>query len=255
MTRYAAMEAEPPAPGGEQIVAQNLVALFETDADLVASVLPRPLVPTEPIVRLTLAQVDMPGAEEPLGAGTFAVQCRHDGTDGFYDLLMIMNREAAVVGGRETFGEPKKLGHAWLRHEGGEVAGVMGRQGVDLAEIRGRVAEDLEPQAYNERSAFYFKFLLDPAGGGFDAEPELVHVRRGQQDLVRQRVEGDVVLRDSRFDPVAELPVRSLLSIVWTESHQTQRGEIVGRVPSEWVWPFRHQRYDGLIARLQPASR
>ena len=253
MIRYAAMATEPEAPSGDQMVAKNLVALYETDADLIASVLPRPLVPTDPVVRVTLAQVDMPGAEEPLGAGTFAVKCRHEETDGFYDLLMIMNREAAVVGGRETFGEPKKLGHAWLRHEGGEVSGVMGRQGVDLVEITGRVAEDLEPQPYNERYAFYFKFLLDPAGGRFDGDPELVHVRRGQQDLVRQRVEGEVLLRESRFDPIAELPVRRLLSLVWTESHQTQSGAIVGHVPSEWVWPFRHQRYDGLIARLQPA--
>jgi acetoacetate decarboxylase len=254
MIRYAAMTAEPEPPAsGDQMVAQNLVALYETDADLIASVLPRPLVPTDPVVRVTLAQVDMPGAEEPLGAGTFAVKCRHDDLDGFYDLLMIMNREAAVVGGRETFGEPKKLGHASLRHDGREVSGVMGRQGVDLVEITGTVAEDLEPQPYNERYAFYFKFLLDPAGGRFDGDPELVHVRRGQQDLVRQRVDGELRLRESRFDPIAELPVRRLLSIVWTESHQTQAGTIVGHVPGEWVWPFRHQRYDGLIARLQPA--
>jgi hypothetical protein len=25
------------------------------------------------------------------------------------------------------------------------------------------------------------------------------------------------------------------------------------RFPSEWVWPFRHLRYDNMIARLQPA--
>ncbi len=171
MIRYAAMTAEPEAPAGDQMVAKNLVALYETDADLIASVLPRPLVPTDPIVRVTLAQVDMPGAAEPLGAGTFAVKCRHDELDGFYDLLMIMNREAAVVGGRETFGEPKKLGHASLRHDGREVSGVMGRMGVDLVEITGRVVEDLEPQPYNERYAFYFKFLLDPAGGRFDGDP------------------------------------------------------------------------------------
>jgi acetoacetate decarboxylase len=253
MIRYSAMVTEPDPPSGDQMVAKNLVVLYESDPDLIASVLPRPLVPSDPIVRVTLAQVDMPGAEEPLGAGTFAVRCRHDDTDGFYDLLMIMNREAAVVGGRETFGEPKKLGHASLRNDGRTVSGVMGRQGVDLVEITGHVTEDLAPEPYNERYAFYFKFLLDPAGGRFDGDPELVHVRRGQQDLVRQRIDGELTLRESRFDPIADLPVRRLLSTVWTESYQTQSGAIVGHVPAEWVWPFRHQRYDGLIARLQPA--
>ena len=40
----------------------------------------------------------------------------------------------------------------------------------------------------------------------------------------------------------------------FSENHQTQTGTIVGTVPGEWVWPYRHQRYDNLIARLQPAG-
>ena len=47
----------------------------------------------------------------------------------------------------------------------------------------------------------------------------------------------------------------SVVSIVFTEDHQTQTGTIMGTVPGEWIWPYRHQRYDGLIARLAPAPR
>jgi acetoacetate decarboxylase len=254
MNRYAALTAEPqPASDGAQMLAENLVVLYETDADVIAPVLPRPLQPAEPHVRITFARVDMPGDDDPLGAATFAVKARHGDIEGYYDLLMIMNREQAVLGGRETFGEPKKFGQATLDHDGRTVVGVMSRQGVDLVEVRGTVAEELEPQPYNERYAFYFKFLLDPQGGRFDSDPSLVHVRRGQQDQRRQRIEGEVVLRESRFDPLVDLPVRKVLSIVYTESYQTQSGSIVEQVPAEWVWPFRHQRYDGLMARLQPA--
>lgn len=253
MIRYAALPVEPePVADAGQMLAKNLVAVYETDPGIIASVLPRPLQSSDAEVRVTLAEVDIPGAEGVLTAGTFAVKCRHGDLEGFYDLLMIMSTESAVVGGRETFGEPKKLGQASLRHEGSQVVGVMSRQGVDLVEVRGTVMEELEPQA-NERSAFYFKFLLDPQGGGFDSAPSLVHVRRGQQDQLRQRIEGDIILRESRFDPVIDLPVRTILSIVYTESYQTQNGSIVEQVPAEWVWPFRHQRYDGLMARLQPA--
>ncbi len=124
---------------------------------------------------------------------------------------------------------------------------------VDLAEVRGRIAENLDVGIRTERYAFYFKFLMDPAGGRFDGDPSLVHVHRTQEDRLRQRVEGQVILRDSPFDPIADLPVRQVLSITYTESNQTQSGAIVGSVPSEWVWPFRHQRYDNMIARLQPA--
>lgn len=255
MVRYAAMQDEPEVmagPDGPKMWSRNLLAVYETDPEVVAAVLPKPLEPTEPHVRVNYAQVDMPDGS-PLSAGTFAVRCRHGDVEGSYDLLMIMNTETAVIGGRETFGEPKKLGDAEIRVEGDQIVGVMRRRGVDLAEVRGRIVEQLDPGERTERYAFYFKFLMDPVGGRFDADPALVHVHRTQEDRLRQRVDGEVILRDSPFDPLADLPVRRILSITYTESNQTQSGAIVRHVPSEWLWPYRHQRYDGLIARLQPA--
>jgi acetoacetate decarboxylase len=250
MIRYAAMHTEPEVSTGEPMWSRNLLAIYETDADIVASVLPRPLAVAEPWVRANFAQVDMP--DGPLSAGTVAVRCSCDGVIGSYDLLMIMSTEAAVLGGRETFGEPKKLGTASIQRNGAGVVATMSRKGVDLVEVRGRAVEQLTPGPVDERFAFYFKFLMDPAGGRFDGDPSLVRVRRTQEDRVRERIEGEVILRDSPFDPLAELPVRQVISITYTESQQTQTGEILRTVPPEWVWPFRHQRYDGMIARLQP---
>jgi acetoacetate decarboxylase len=254
MVRYAAVHDEPEAAedrDGPKMWSRNLLAIYETDPEVAAAVLPRPLEPTEPHVRVNFAQVDLLDGS-PLSAATFAVKCRDGDVHGSYDLLMIMNTEQAVVGGRETFGEPKKLGEASIQRDGDQVVAVMGRRGVDLAEVRGRVVEQLPVEVRNERFAFYFKFMLDPAGGGFDAGPSLVHVRRVQEDRVRERIEGELVLRDSAFDPVADLPVRRLLSITYTESHQAQTGRVDRSVPAEWLWPYRHQRYDNLIARLQP---
>jgi acetoacetate decarboxylase len=256
MNRYAAQPDEPQpdaGPDGPKMWSRNLVVFYETDPEIVAAVLPRPLEPTEPQVRINFAEVDMPNGE-PLGAGTFSVRCRHGDVEGAYDLLMIMTTEGAVLGGRDTFGEPKKVGHASVRHDGQQVVATMGRKGVDLVTVRGRVAEQLTPEPLNERFAFYYKFLLDPAGGRFDSDPALVHVRRTQEDRLRQRIDGDLVLTDSAFDPVADLPVRRIVSMIYTENHQTQTGTIVQRVPGDWVWPYRHQRYDGMMARLQPAA-
>jgi len=255
MIRYAAVHDQPEetaGPDGPKIWSRNLLAIYETDAEIVASVLPPPLEPAEPHVRVNLAEVDMPDGS-PLSAGTFAVRCRYGRITGSYDLLMIMSTESAVVGGRETYGEPKKIGQASIRRDGRDIVGTMSRKGFDIAEVRGTVAGTLPPEPLNERFAFYFKFLLDPEGGRFDGDPSLVQVRRTQEDRVRERVEGQVILRESPFDPLVDLPVRRVLSITYTESHQTQTGAIVASVPAESVWPFRHQRYDGLIARLQPA--
>lgn len=262
MIRYSAVEHEPEVvdagPDGPKMWSNNLVAFYETDADVVASVLPQPLEPTEPLVRVNMARVDMPGMTEPLEAGTFSVACRHGDVHGYYDLLMLMSTEGAVVGGRETFGEPKKIGHVSLERrgegEGAEIVGVMHRKGVDIVEIRGAVAEVLTPGPVEERFAFYYKFMLDPQGGAFDHDPTFVHVRRTQEDRLAERVEGTITLRESAIDPVVDLPVRKVVSMTFTENHQTQTGTIVGTVPSEWLWAYRHQRYDGLMARLQPAT-
>jgi acetoacetate decarboxylase len=262
MNRYAALTRDPEpvdlGPDGPKMWSFNLVARYETDPDVIAAVLPRPLEPTEPLVRVNLARVDMPNMTEPLQAGTFSVACRHGGVEGYYDLLMLMSTESAVVGGRETFGEPKKIGNVTLEHRGdgvgAEIVGVMTRKGVDLVEIRGSVAELLDPGPVTERFAFYYKYLLDPEGGGFDHDPTLVHVRRTQENRMAERVDGSIALHDSPFDPIADLPVRRVVDVIFTENHQTQTGTIVGTVPGEWVWPFRHQRYDGLMSRLAPVG-
>lgn len=262
MNRYAALTHDPEpvdlGPDGPKMWSFNLVARYETDADVVAAVLPQPLEPTEPLVRVNMARVDMPGMTEPLQAGTFSVACRHGDVHGYYDLLMLMSTESAVVGGRETFGEPKKIGNVTLERRGegvgAEIVGVMRRRGVDLVEIRGAVAEVLDPGPVAERFAFYYKFLLDPQGGGFDHDPTFVHVRRTQENRLAERVDATVTLRDSVFDPVADLPVRRVVDVTFTENHQTQTGTIVGTVPAQWLWPFRHQRYDGLMSRLAPVG-
>src|SRR2546427_7343367 len=87
----------------------GVVALWETDPDALAAVLPPPLKPTDrPLVRVDISRVELPG--HTLGAGSFAVAAAHAGVDGWYPLVMPMTQERALTGGREVFGEPKKLG-------------------------------------------------------------------------------------------------------------------------------------------------
>ncbi|HEY8526964.1 MAG TPA: acetoacetate decarboxylase family protein [Acidimicrobiales bacterium] len=231
--------------------ATSLTAVYETDPEVVAAVLPPPLSPTdEPRVRVTMATVDVGRGLPPFGAGTFAVQARHEGQVGNYPLVMPMSTEQSVIGGRETFGEPKKLAEVTLdrTHDGGveRVTGRVTRLGVTFLEITGTVAEPLDPPPESERVDFYLKFLPAPDGKGFDAEPSLVYCRRTETTRSLSRVDGEVVLRESRFDPVADLPVRRLVGITLSERRSVQRGEIVAKVPGDWVAPYVHQRYDDL---------
>lgn len=224
-----------------------LNAVYETDPAVIAAVLPPPLQPTDqPHARITIATVEVDRGIPPFGAATFAVACRHEGTDGDYALVMPMTTEQAVIGGRETFGEPKKLADVTLERDGDLVAGRVTRLGTTFIEVSGRVVEELDPPPDGRRTAFYFKFLPSPDGKGFDAEPSLVYCHRTETTRSVARVGGDVLLRDSRFDPVADVPVRRIVDITLAQRRSIQVGEIHSRVPGEWLVPYVHQRYDDL---------
>src|SRR3954449_4692332 len=148
--------------------ATSLVAVYETDPDAIAAVLPPPLEPSDqPLVRVNVATVDLGRGLPPFGAGTFAVQARHEGTVGNYPLLMPMTTEQSVVGGRETFGEPKKLAEVSLTRDGQEVHGGIARLGTTNIDNPGPSTDPLDP-VEGRRTDFYFKFLPSPDGKGFD---------------------------------------------------------------------------------------
>ena len=144
--------------------------------------LPPPLEPTdEPLVRVTIATSTSAGGLPPFGAGTFAVQARHEGTIGNYPLVMPMTTEQSVIGGRETFGEPKKLGRgrARPRRRPGARAPSPG-SAPRSSRSTGTVGRRRSSRTDGTRTDFYFKFLPAPDGKGFDAEPALVYCHRDE---------------------------------------------------------------------------
>ncbi len=137
--------------------------------------------PTEPLVRVSIASVDLgrPACRRSVPARS---RCRrsHEGTVGNYPLVMPMTTEQSVIGGRETFGEPKKLGRgrARPRRRPGAGHGHPARHDVHRAD-RARSARPSSTDR-RERTDFYFKFLPAPDGKGFDTEPALVYCHRDE---------------------------------------------------------------------------
>jgi acetoacetate decarboxylase len=159
---------------------------------------------------------------------------------------MPMSTEQSVIGGRETFGEPKKIGQVTVAVDGNAIKGTMARMGVTFAEFTGHITEALEVPAPATRTDFYFKALPAPDGQGLDSDPSLVYCTREETVRWVKTCEGELVLRDSRFDPVADLPVRALVEVTVGERNSIQRGRIHSTVPAQWIVPFMHQRYDDL---------
>ena len=239
-----------------EIWSDSLEAVYETDAELIAAVLPPPLEPgPEPRVRLNITQVTMPG-NYVFGAGWFGVQARHGDVLGEYALFMPMSTEQATVGGRETFGEPKKIAQFTSSRTGGEgdtgrglgaeVSAAISRMGFTVAEIHGRVTGEREPTEHH-RIDFYFKLSPSPEDpGALDADPLIVHSHKHLTERTAAGVEGEVVLGDSPVDPVGDLPVRRLIDIALTERTSVVDAKVIGTVPRDDLLPYIHQRYDDL---------
>jgi len=228
----------------------SVIAVWETDPEAAGQVLPPPLKPADrPLVRATISRVDLPGGHV-LGAGSVAVRAVHDGVEGDYPLVMPMTTERALIGGREVFGEPKKLGEVGLRRDGTRLSADLTRHGISFVTITGEITEELPLPGEHENIDFYFKFLPAPDGDGLDSDGALVHCTRRGRTRALHRVEGTVVLTESAFDPVVDLPVRRLVEITFGERTSTQEGRIVARIPAADLLPYVHQRYDDVLQVL-----
>jgi len=223
-----------------------VTVVFETDPDAIAAVLPRPLEPSAATTaRLRIAVVDLGNGMQPFGAGWFGVRARHGDVEGEYALFMPMTTEQATVGGRETYGEPKKIAAVDLVVEGDSLRGRIARMGSTVVEVEGTLGAE-RPGYEIDKLDFYFKPLPDPSGTGLEGDPAFVYCRRHEIARVVRPVQGECKLLEAPLDPVADFPVLAVRSFEYAEIASTQAGELVGRVPAEWVAPFVHQRYDDL---------
>src|SRR6478672_9883372 len=121
-----------------------VTVVWETDLDVIRAVLPPPLEPAEPLARIRFATVDMGTGIPTFGAGWFGVRARHAATEGEYALFMPMTTEKATIGGRETFGEPKKIGAVSIAVDGDTVSARIERMGFTLATVTGTLGDPID---------------------------------------------------------------------------------------------------------------
>jgi len=229
----------------QKIWSTAVTVWWETDLDVIRAVLPPPLEPNEPIARIRFATVDMGTGIPVFGAGWFGVSARHGSVEGEYPIFMPMTTEQATIGGRETFGEPKKIGGVSINVEGDDVHARFERMGFPLAEVRGTLGAPIDLAA-RDKVDFYFKISPSPDGKGFDTEPALVHCRRHEEARDGRVIDGKLELFESPIDPIIDIPVGRVTAMQFAQVTTTQEAEVVERVPCDWLLPYVHQRYDDL---------
>jgi len=233
------------------IATEAVTVTYLTDREIVAAVLPRPLSPAaEPVVRVSLQRVAIEG-RPPFGSAVFSVAARHGEVEGDYPLFMPQSTEQSVVGGRETFGEPKKLGDIHVERDAGSVSASIARLGYPLVTVTGRITGSLDLPDDQANVEFYFKFLRAPDGAGI-TDPHLVYGTYHRHYEVFDGIDGEVRLGDSPLDPVADIEIRELRSITWCRRRTIQTARIAERIPQEWLLPYVHQRYDDVALLNAP---
>jgi acetoacetate decarboxylase len=229
---------------------RSIRVVYETDARIVAAVLPKPLEPAgRPEVGVTFSHVAMqirPDFAFEIGAAVFGVRAVYEGVEGLYPITMPMTAEGAVVAGRETYGEPKKLADIKFAREGDEVSAQVTRHGMTYLSVRGRLAGALAPREFTEHAYCFKAFPSCDKGRAFDSDPLLVRLEWHHRHDFVAKVDGELVLGDSMVDPVADVTLRRLVRVEYEEGTSQSGGKVLRSVPAEWLLPFLHQRFDDI---------
>ena len=227
---------------------RSIRCVYETDAEAAQAVVPRPL---EASVGSEVC-VAFSSVETPLSAGVsveirsvrFGVRVVYDDRPGCYLLTMPTTSEQAVLIGRERFGEPRKLARIAFDAEGDRVSASVERLGIGFLRVDADRAEELPPRKETELGYCFKAFPSCEPGGGFEPDPRLVRLEWQHDDERVWRLDGEIALYESAFDPVADLPVRRVVELELTEGTLRSSARILRPVPGEWLLPFVHQRYD-----------
>lgn len=235
-----------------QSTVRSIRCVYETDPAVARALIPRPLVAApRPEIQLTVSQVAIhvgPERTIEIGSAVFGAAVVYDGVPGTWLVTMPMTSEAAVIGGRETYGEPKKLADVDFRLEDGRASATVTRMGIPYLEVRGTLGEELGTRFFVEH-AYCAKALPScEKGKGFDVDPLLVRLEWSHEHRRVARMEGEVILRESAFDPVADVPVRRLVRMEYEEGSTRSSGRVLRSLPGSWLLPVLHQRYDDPLA-------
>jgi len=228
---------------------QMIRVFYETHPEIVAALLPKPLKPAaRPEVMIQFSHVVMrpsPGVEIPCANATVAVLSEYEGRQGWYVLMMPMEGEWVVIGGRERFGEPKKLADVNFVNDGQTVKASVTRQGVTFVEVEAKFADPIQPKKWMEHLFCYKALQNIETNYGFDGDCFLTQLNWDREWTSGANLSDiKVTFRESAVDPIVDVPIVKVTGGVYGKGSAITGGEILQKVPGEWILPFYWGRYD-----------
>jgi len=225
--------------------AQMLAVYWETKPEIIAKLLPPPLKPSaRPIAMAFVAFYPSTNFDVTYRETALFIHAAFNGVEGGYCLAMPVTSDMALIGGREVFGFPKKIGDIHYRKDGDTVEGWTERRGTRFMEIRARLTGRFNDPAMQEllaanpmaadgslmMTSYNFKYFPAPEGGAFDYNPRLVKQDTLFRPKEMQFGEGEIRLKPSDYDPWAEVEVVRMLGALYMRGDNSMLG---GKVVAE----------------------
>jgi acetoacetate decarboxylase len=233
--------------------AEMVYVLFRTDPEVVKRIVPEPLKPSaEPYAMAFVARYPKTSFGSVYNEAALFVTADYREEMGGYCLAMPVTEDMAMIGGRETFGFPKKIADkiSLEKTENG-VQGRCVRRGVELVNLSMSFEEEVEPEKAVEMLrtlsgqeggegwraiAYNFKFFLSPRLSDFDYKPRLVKQVTTFRPSSKIHLSStfDLKLKSSDSDPLAEIPVKEpMLGMYGVFNNTMHAGEVVAEVEEE----------------------
>ncbi|MBW2243957.1 MAG: acetoacetate decarboxylase family protein [Deltaproteobacteria bacterium] len=213
---------------------------YPTDADRIAALLPPGIEPSAS-ANVHLSIYNFPVPDEPEYGVVVSVDADYRGTPGLFALGYGIDQESAIFISRDMNGQPKYPCAITYYRLGASITARCTHQGYTFIEFKGQttgVAESPEPFAEHE----WWVKVSRAVGGAekaYDFPPHVVKVATTYQTFHQETVEGELVLRESPWDPIAELlPQRGDLSArLWTAMPTSREITLEGALDPDGFWP------------------
>ena len=210
------MSASPQGNTGDILNWPMLTLAYRTDPARIKELLPPGIEPgAEPNVRITIYNFPVPDVPE-YGVVT-AVDASYQGVEGEYTLGYGIDQESAIFISQETNGQPKYPCQVIYYRMMNQVRARCIHQGYTFIEFAGESTGKDSPQEEFTQNEWWIKSSRAVSVGGpatgYDFPPRVVHVKSRYGTARREEVKGDLLLRDSPWDPLASrLPMKKQLS-------------------------------------------
>ena len=237
-----ASPSTPMMPPGDIINWPMLKLVYRTDPDRIAALLP-PGLERGSDSRVHITVYNFPVQEEPEYGVLVTVDADYKGDPGLYALGYGIDQEAAIYVSQELNGQPKYLCDIHYFRMLDKVSARCTHQGYTFVEFEGKATEVLDNGPDHTEDEWWIKVSR---GVGmvhqqptYDFPPHVVRVHSSYGTAHRQKVEGELKLGDSPWDPIAELlPVREQPTAeLWTPIFKGREITLAGKLDPDAFWP------------------